>query len=130
MKRVITNLFPTGAYISDAAGAVRTYEMDEGLVEVLGQAASMRVHGYVWERTDATARATLRFFESSVDGDVQDKGAQIGAAIDLSAMGPTFSTVSGTFCGRVFARLEIDDSAATNQKRFEMEVGVTLIIED
>ncbi len=129
MKRNITNLFPAGAYISDTGGNPREYEMDEGLIEVLGQAASLRVQGFVCERTDATARATLRLYESALEGDTKQKGALIGSAIDLSAVGSTFSTVTGPFCGRVMAKLEIDDSAATNQKRFQMEVGITLFLD-
>jgi len=129
MKRVISKLFSGETFVSETGGAVRTYRMDESLIEVLGQASSIRVHAYVYEKTDATARAVVEFYESSVDGSVDGYGALIGSAIDVSTAGETLSNVAATFCGRVMAILEIDDSAATNQKKFHMVIGVTLILD-
>ena len=129
MKRTTLALLEGKTFISNSAGAVRKYWMDDGLIEVLGQATSMRVHGFVFEKTDANARATLKFFESSVAGDVMEKGAQIGGNIDLSALGSTFANVTGPYCGRVMAVLEIDDTVPAAQKKFHMEVGITLILD-
>jgi len=126
---VISKLFSGETFVSETGGAVRTYRMDESLIEVLGQASSIRVHAYVYEKTDATARAVVKFYESSVDGSVDGLGALIGSAIDVSTTKETFGDVSATFCGRVMAILEIDDSAATNQEKFHLVIGVTLILD-
>ena len=129
MKRIITNLLGETTFISYDDGSARKYESDDGLIEVLGQASSMRVHAFVYERTDANSKAELKLFESSVDGDVAEKGTQIGNTIDLSAVGATIATVSGPFCGRVKAHLDVSDSGAAGGKKFHMDIGVTLILD-
>jgi hypothetical protein len=129
MKRIIPKLFNETTFISINDGTLRMYEADDGLMEILGQATSIRVHGFVYEKTDANATAELKFYESSVGGDVVEKGAQIGSAVDLSAVGATFGTVSGPFCGRVKAILEVSDATTTSGKKFHMDIGLTLILE-
>jgi hypothetical protein len=113
------------------AGGPRPYHMDESLYDVLGQAVSIRVHGFVYEKTDSDAKAILKFYESSLDGIPLDKGTQIGSDIDLSSVGATYANVQGPFCGRVQAVLEIKDGNATpaNQKKLHIEVGLTLILD-
>ncbi len=132
MKRNIPALFPLGTYFCKNTGGVRDYPMDESLIEVLGQASKVLVQSYTYEKTDADAKATLRLYQAALDGDVREKGLEIGSGTDLSNLGPAMVTINGPFCGRIMAYLEIKDGNATpaNQKRVNIEVGVTLVMEE
>ena len=129
MKRVVT-LFPVGEYNSKSDGGIRMYEADPGLVEVLGQAKDIRLHAFT-ERKDANAVATLRLYESSLPGRPDMKGKQLNdpAGYVLSNAECTLTTVSGPFCGRLQAQLEVKDSAAANPMSIVLEVGATLILD-
>ena len=128
MKRIIKNILGSTSFVSMPDGNTRAYPTEETMAEVLGQADKLRFHAHVFEKTDTNARASLRLFESSVDGPVDKLGAQIGSTFDLSATGATFAMVNGPFCGRVTAILEVYDSTTTAQKRFQMALGVTLFM--
>ncbi len=132
MKRNIPALFPLGPYFSKDTGLVRDYPMDESLIEVVGQASKLLVQAYTYEKTDVDAIATLRLYQAALDGDVREKGLQIGSGTDLSTIGSSLVVINGPFCGRIMAYLEIKDGNATpaTQKRVNIEVGVTLVMEE
>ncbi|MFH1463643.1 MAG: hypothetical protein ABIO70_04580 [Pseudomonadota bacterium] len=106
----------------------QTYEHDEGLCEVLGQAADILGMCYVYYAT-TNATVKLRFFHASVAGRPSKRGAQIGADIVLNGQANPYSfTVQGPFGGRVEASLEVDSNDA-NQAEFQADIGLTLILD-
>jgi hypothetical protein len=75
--------------------------------------------------------ATLRLYESSVGGPPDKYGKQLNDpdGYVLTNSECYLTTVSGPFCGRLRALLEVKDSAVTNPMSITLEVGATLIIE-
>jgi len=126
MKRNIAKFFD-GRFVSDGP-EVRTYEHEEGLINVLGHSKSIRGHAYTFFKT-SNAIATLKFFESSLDGRPGKNGKLIGSAITLTSENPKIFQVDGPFCNRVEALLEID-SNDTNPAEVQMDLGLTLILEE
>jgi hypothetical protein len=128
MKRLVT-LFK-GQFSSKGDGNTRTYEADDSLTLVLGQAKDIRLHAYTFVK-DNNAVATLRLYESSIEGPPDAFGKQLNDpnGYVLTNSDCYLVTVSGPFCGRLRAMLEVKDSAAANPMSITIEVGATLIIE-
>jgi hypothetical protein len=129
MKKLML-LFPVGIYSSKSDGAKRQYEVDEGKGDALGQADDLRLHIYT-HRRDATVVATLRLYESSLDGPPDIKGKELsppgGYVIGNDEC--QLEDVSGPFCGRLKAVLEVEDDNTTNPMSITLEIGATLFFE-
>jgi hypothetical protein len=130
MNRIVI-LFPLGDYPSNADGTQRVYEMDESLMEVLGQAKSMLLHSYVHDKSANNAGAKVRLYHSALDGQPDEVGKEYGEGYDVSASGAVIQTIEGPFCGRVLATLGVLDTSqpSATQKVFRMEIGATLILD-
>jgi hypothetical protein len=127
MKRNISKFF-SGRFGSEGS-EVRTYEHDEGMINVLGHAKAIRGHAYTYFKT-SNAVATIKFFESSLDGRPGKNGKLMtGGEITLTNENPKVFQVNGPFCNRVEALLEID-SNDSNPAEIQMDIGLTLILEE
>jgi hypothetical protein len=131
MSRVVI-LFPLGDYYSQNNGTPRMFQMDESLIEVLGQAKEILVHHRVEDKLDANSGATLTFFHSSLEGDVLNVGMQVTNGLDVSSQPKDIQTVHGPFAGRMMAVLDVRDATQggpVSQKYVRLEIGATLIMD-
>jgi hypothetical protein len=128
MKKLML-LFPVGIYSSKSNGGKRLYEIDAGTGDALGLADDLRLHIYT-HRRDATVVATLRLYESSLDGPPDIKGKEINpSGYVIGNNECQMEDVSGPFCGRLKAVLEVEDSGAANPMSITLEIGATLLFE-
>lgn len=64
MKRLVT-IFKSGTYISGPAGEIVTYTHDDNIIDVLGQAKSLRIQVIGDRTTGVDTRASVKVYESS-----------------------------------------------------------------
>ena len=129
MKRLIP-VYTRDTYLSGSSGGVKVFRHDESLFEVLGQGKVLllQVYGY---RKSATARATIKVYESSLQGRPPSEiGTQVGTTVTVTTLRPGPMSITGPFQGRIEVVLEIDDTAATSQQEFDLVIAATLIIEE
>ena len=127
MKRNVT-LFPRDTYPSPT-GAIQMYTHDPALVDVIGQAKTIRFQIFVY-RMSATARATIRVYESANPDSAPRDTGNMHTAIVRAAVGAHFQDVTGPLCGRIEVILEIDDSGGPAAQDMDIEVFATLILEE
>ena len=113
-----------------AGGTTISYRHSVELCETFGQAKSLRVR-FFGHRKSPNARATLRVFETSVTGGrPQEFGSEITVTQVYTALRPNPFNVTGPFEGRLEIVLEIDANPPGNPEEFDLEVYVTLILEE
>ena len=127
MKRNVT-LFARKTYPSPT-GAVHLYTHDPGLVDVLGQAKSIRFQIFVYKKS-ATAQMDLKVYESAdADTAPRDTGNLV-TTINRAVVGGHFQTVTGPLCGRIEVTLGISDTGGPAAQDMDLEVYATLILEE
>lgn len=131
MKRNVA-VFKRGTYISASDGKKRYWAHDVELCDVLGQAKTVLVQVFGNRVTSVSnTRATVEVWHTALpSGRPSEVGKQLGNALTFSDLRPALQTVNGPMAGRVELLLAIDDTAQAAQQEYDLELHVTLIVEE